>query len=246
MSTLTGKIALVTGASKGIGAGIAKQLGAAGATVIVNYASSKEGADKVVAAITAAGGKASAIQGDFARLEDITRVYAQIKQDHGHLDVLVNNAGIYQMLPLEAITPESFNKQFGVNVFGLLFSTKAAVEIFNPAGGSVINIGSVVGEMPVATASIYSGTKGAVNAITISLSKELGPRKIRVNALNPGMVETEGAADFAGWFEEESKKTPLGRVGQPDDIGKVAAFLASDASYWLTGQLINAAGGQTM
>jgi 3-oxoacyl-[acyl-carrier protein] reductase len=250
MSTLSSKIALVTGASKGIGAGIAKHLAAAGATVVVNYATSKEGAEKTVAEITAAGGKAWAIQGDFSKPDDITRTFAEIKQKHGKLDTLVNNAGVYGFLPLEQTTPEEFHRQFNLNVLGLLLATREAISLIGPEGGSIINIGSIVGAMSVPGASIYSATKGAVNSITLSLSKELGPKDIRVNALNPGLVETEGvhAAGFIGSdFEKETvKQTPLGRLGQPSDIGKVAVFLASDDSFWVTGQLLNAAGGSTM
>ena len=247
MSKLTGKIALVTGASKGIGAGIAKSLGAEGATVIVNYASSKAGAEKTVAEIVQAGGKAWEVQGDFSRPEDITRVFAEIKAKEGKLDVLVNNAGVYGFLTLEQTTPEEFHRMFDLNVLGLLLATKAAVPLMG-SGGSVINVGSIVGEMATAGASIYCATKGAVNSISVSLSKELGPHKIRVNALNPGLVATEGTAGFSGSEFEQGvvKITPLGRVGQPDDIGKVAVFLASDDSYWVTGSLLNAGGGATM
>lgn len=250
MSKLTGKVALVTGASKGIGAAIAKSLGAEGATVVVNYSTSKAGADKTVSAIEAAGGKAFAAQGDFSKPEEVAKTFAEIKSKYGKLDVLVNNAGVYGFLPLEQTTPEEFHRQFNLNVLGLLLATKEAAALIGPEGGSVINIGSVVGQMSQPGASIYSATKGAVNSITISLSKELGPRKIRVNALNPGLVETEGvhAAGFMGTpFEQEiAKNTPLGRIGQPDDIGRVAAFLASDDSYWVNGQLLNVSGGQTM
>jgi 3-oxoacyl-[acyl-carrier protein] reductase len=247
---LFNKIALVTGASKGIGASIAKHLGAEGATVVVNYASSKSGAEKTVAEIEAAGGAAWALQGDFSKPEEITRAFAEIKDKHGRLDILVNNAGVYGFVPLEQTTPEEFHRQFNLNVLGLLLATKEAAALIGPEGGSVINIGSVVGQMAAPGGSIYSATKGAVNSITVSLSKELGPRKIRVNALNPGMVETEGAhtAGFIGSpFEEGvTRNTPLGRIGQPEDIGKVAVFLASDDAYWVDGQLLNVSGGQTM
>ena len=248
MSTLTNKIALVTGASKGIGAAIARQLAAAGATVVVNYASSKSGADKTVADIVAAGGKASAVQGDFSKPEDITRVYGEIKQQFGKLDVLVNNAGIYRFGAIDAITPEDFHQQFNLNVLGLLLSTQAAVALIGPEGGSIINIGSVVATMSPAYGSIYSATKGAVDSITTSLSKELGARKIRVNALNPGLVETEGTTSMGileGELHEAALKGPLGRIGQPNDIGKIAVFLASDDSFWVNGQHILAAGGYT-
>ncbi len=247
---LANKIALVTGASKGIGASIAKHLGAAGATVVVNYASSKSGADKTIAEIEAAGGTAWAVQGDFSKPEEITRTFAEIKAKHGKLDVLVNNAGVYGFVPLEQTTPEEFHRQFNLNVLGLLLSTKAAVALIGPEGGSVINVGSIVGQMASPNASIYAATKGAVNSITVSLSKELGPRKIRVNALNPGLVETEGAQSLGilgSPFEQEIVKiTPLGRVGQPEDIGKVAVFLASDDSYWINGELLSVGGGATM
>lgn len=247
---LSNKIALVTGASKGIGASIAKHLGASGATVVVNYVSSKAGADKTVAEIEAAGGTAWAVQGDFSKPEEITRVFSEIKQMHGKLDVLVNNAGVFGFVPLEHTTSEEFHRQFNLNVLGLLLATKEAVALIGPEGGSVINIGSLSGQIATPGLSIYSATKGAVNSITVSLSKELGPRKIRVNALNPGLVETEGvhsAGFMATPFEEEVvKTTPLGRIGQPQDIGKVAAFLASDDAYWVNGQLLNVSGGATM
>ena len=250
MSKLTGKIAVVTGASKGIGAAIAAELGAAGATVVVNYSSSKAGADKVVSTIEAAGGKAVAIQGDFSKPEDITRVFGEIKQKYGKLDVLVNNAGIYKFSPVDQITTEDFHSLFNLNVLGLLLATKEAVALIGPEGGSIINIGSVVSEMAPAASTIYSATKGAVDSATIALSKELGARRIRVNALNPGMIETEGThtAGFIGSdFEKQlSTTTPLGRIGQPQDIAKVALFLASDDSYWVNGQRLQVAGGMTM
>ena len=246
MSTLDSKIALVTGASKGIGASIAQHLAAAGATVVVNYSSSKEGADKTVATIVTAGGKATAIQGDFSKSEDITRVFGQIAKDHGKLDILVNNAAVYGFGPLEAITAEEFHRQFNLNVLGLILSTQAAAKLIGPDGGSIINISSLVSSMAVAQSSIYSGTKGAVDSITIALSKELGPRKIRVNSLSPGPVTTEGAADFAPMFESMVGITPLGRIGKPEDIAKIAVFLASDDSFWITGAVVSAGGGITM
>jgi len=246
---LSNKIALVTGASKGIGASIAKQLGASGATVVVNYASSKAGADKTVAEIEAAGGTAWALQGDFTKPEEITRVFSEIRQKHGKLDVLVNNAGVFGYVPLEHTTPEEFHRQFNLNVLGLLLATKEAAALIGAEGGSVINIGSLSGQMATAGLSIYSATKGALNSITVSLSKELGPRRIRVNALNPGMVATEGlhSSDVmeTGFEEEVLKVTPLGRIGQPKDIGKSAVFLASDDASWITGQLLNVSGGAT-
>ena len=244
---LAGKTALVTGASKGIGAAIAKHLAAAGASVVVNYASSKAGADKIVAEIAAAGGKAIAIQGDVSKPEDITRFVAETKKAVGHLDILVNNAGVYEFAPLEAITPEHFHRQFNVNVLGLLLTTQAAVTLFPERGGSIINIGSVVSSLTPPASAVYTATKGAVDAITGVLAKELGARKIRVNALNPGIVETEGThtAGFIGSdFEKHAvTQTPLGRVGQPADIAKVAVFLASDESGWLTGEELRAGGG---
>jgi 3-oxoacyl-[acyl-carrier protein] reductase len=249
MSTLTGKIALVTGASRGIGAGIAKNLGAAGATVVVNYATSREGADRTVAEIVNSGGQAWAVQGDFSKPEEITRTFAEIEKKHGKLDVLVNNAGVASFGPLESVTAEEFHRLFNLNVLGLLLSTQAGARLMSE-GGSVINIGSLAGSMPAAHGSIYSATKSAVNNLSISLSKELGPKQIRVNALNPGLVVTEGlqAAGFMKGerYDQAVKGTPLGRVGRPDDIGKVAVFLASDESYWITGQLIQAAGGVTL
>ncbi len=249
MSKLTGKVAVVTGASKGIGASIAEHLAAEGASVVVNYASSKSGADAVVKRITDKGGKAVAVQADVSKPQDIARLFAETKKAYGKLDTLVNNAGIYEFAPLESVTPEHFHKQFNLNVLGLLLTTQEAVKHFNGNGGSIINIGSVAGAMPVATASVYSSTKAAVDAITISLSKELGPKKIRVNSLNPGMVETEGL-HTAGISESDFRKTiesqtPLGRIGQPQDIGRAAVFFASDDSAWLSGQVVFAAGGQT-
>ena len=244
---LAGKVALVTGASKGIGASIAVHLAAAGASVVVNYASSKAGADKVVAEITAAGGKAVAIQGDVAQPADITRLLAQTKAAFGHLDILVNNAGVYEFLPLEAITPEHFHRHFNVNVLGLLLTTQEAVKLVPASGGSVINIGSVVSSLTPPASAVYTATKGAVDALTGVLSKELGAKKIRVNALNPGVVETEGThtAGIIGTdFEKHTiSQTPLGRTGLPRDIAQIAVFLASDDSGWLTGELIRAGGG---
>jgi 3-oxoacyl-[acyl-carrier protein] reductase len=246
---LSNKIALVTGASKGIGASIAKHLGASGATVVVNYASSKAGAENTVAEIEAAGGDAWVVQGDLTKPEEIARVFWEVKQKHGKLDVLVNNAGVFGYVPLEHTTPEEFHRQFNLNVLGLLLATKEAVALIGPEGGSVINIGSLSGHMATSGLSIYSATKGALNSITVSLSKELGPRKIRVNAVNPGMVATEGLHSSGvteNNFEEEVLKvTPLGRIGQPDDIGKTAVFLASDDASWITGQLLNVSGGAT-
>ncbi len=244
---LAGKTALVTGASKGIGASIAKHLAAAGASVVVNYASSKSGADKVVSEITAAGGKAVAIQGDVSKPADITRLLAETKAAYGRLDILVNNAGVYEFAPLEAVTPELFHRQFDINVLGLLLTTQAAVPLFPATGGSVINISSIVGKNAIAGSSVYSATKAAVDSITRVLSTELGAKKIRVNSINPGMVETEGV-HTAGFAESDFRKkieadTPLGRIGQPTDIAPAAVFLASDDSVWLSGESIVIAGG---
>lgn len=250
MSTqkLAGKVALVTGASKGIGASIAQHLAAAGASVVVNYASSKAGADKVVAAITAAGGKAFAAQGDVANPADITRLLEETKRAFGgRLDILVNNAGVYEFSPLETVTPEHFHRQFNINVLGLLLTTQAAVALFPETGGSVINISSVVSKSAIPGSSVYSATKASVDAITRVLSVELGAKKIRVNSINPGMVETEGV-HTAGFAEGDLRKkveaeTPLGRIGQPDDIADPVVFLASDDSRWVNGETIYVAGG---
>jgi 3-oxoacyl-[acyl-carrier protein] reductase len=247
MSRLSGKVAVVTGASKGIGASIAKAFAAEGASVVVNYASSKEGADKVVAEIAAKGGKAIAVQGDVAKAADVQQIFAEAKKAYGQLDILVNNAGVYQMAPLEAITEKDFHRQFDTNVLGLLLATQEAAKHFNGNGGSVINIGSVVSRITPPNSAVYTATKGAVDAITGVLSRELGPKKIRVNALNPGMVETEGAhtAGIIGseFQSQVEAQTPLGRIGQPGDIASIAVFLASDDSAWLTGEQLLAGGG---
>jgi 3-oxoacyl-[acyl-carrier protein] reductase len=250
MNKLAGKVAVVTGASKGIGASIAEHLAAAGASVVVNYSSSKAGADAVVEKIKGKGGKAVAVQGNVARQEDIARLFQETVKAYGKVDILVNNAGIYEFKPLEAITPEHFYSQFDLNVLGLLLTTQEAVKHFGPNGGSILNIGSIVGPMPAPMASVYSATKAAVDAITVSLSRELGPKKIRVNSLNPGMVDTEGYRS-AGLAESEERKfveagTPLGRIAQPEDIGKAVVFFASDDSGWITGQIVIAAGGFRM
>ncbi|HMF76469.1 MAG TPA: glucose 1-dehydrogenase [Bryobacteraceae bacterium] len=248
MSKLTGKVAIVTGASKGIGAAIAEHLAAEDASVIVNYASSKAGADAVVKRITEKGGKAISLQADVSKPQDIERLFAGTKTAYGKLDVLVNNAGIYEFAPLESITAEHFHKQFDLNVLGLLLTTQAAIKFFGPEGGSIINISSIVGPMPTENGSVYSATKAAVDALTVSLSKELGPKKIRVNSLNPGMVETEGLHS-GGIAESDFRKkleslTPLGRIAQPEDIARAAVFFASDDSGWVTGQILIIAGGQ--
>ena len=246
MSRLSGKAAVVTGASKGIGAGIAKALAAEGAAVVVNYASSKEGAEKVVAEIRAKGGKAVAVQGDVAKTADVKKIFAEAKHAFGRLDILVNNAGVYNLLPLEALSEEEFHRHFNTNVLGLLLATQEAVNHFDD-GGSVINIGSAVTELNPPNSVVYTATKGAVDAVTRVLAKELGPRKIRVNSINPGVVETEGtnAAGFVGSeFEKQIiAQTPLGRIGQPDDIAPVAVFLASDDLRWVTGDMLVVSGG---
>ena len=246
MSTLTGKVAVVTGASKGIGAGIAKALGAAGASVVVNYASSKAGAEVVVEAIVKAGGKAVAVNGDVSKPAEAQAIIDAAVENYGKLDVLVNNSGVYEFGPIDVITPEHFHKQFDINVLGILLVTQAAVKHLG-TGGSIINIGSVVSRITPAGSSVYSATKGAVDALTGVLSKELGSKGIRVNALNPGLIETEGthSAGFIGSdFDKEHVATvPLGRTGQPSDIADIAVFLASDQAGWLTGELITAGGG---
>lgn len=244
---LTGKVAVVTGASKGIGAAIATALASEGAAVVVNYSSSKSGADKVVAEITGNGGKAIAVQADLAKSADIQSLFAEAKKSFGRIDILVNNAGIYEFSPLENLTEEHFHKQFNLNVLGLLLATRAAGQHFDSAGGSIINISSVVSTLGFPNASVYSGTKGAVDSITRSLAKELGPRGIRINAINPGMVETEGTHS-AGIAESEMRKqveaqTPLGRIGRPQDIAGAAVFLASSDSSWITGETFVISGG---
>ena len=246
MSKFNGKVAVVTGASKGIGAAIAKSLAAEGASVVVNYASSKEGAEKVVASITAEGGKAVAVKGDVSKVEGAQAIIDAAIKNYGRLDVLVNNSGVYDFAPIEQVTEEHYRKIFDVNVLGVLLTTQAAVKHLGE-GGSIINIGSLVSRIVPPNSSVYSGTKAAVDAITGVLSRELGGRKIRVNALNPGLIETEGthSAGFIGSdFEKDAvAQTPLGRRGQPKDIASIAVFLASDDSAWLTGEQIFAGGG---
>ena len=246
MSKLAGKVAVVTGASKGIGAAIAKSLAAEGASVVVNYASSKAGAATVVEAITAAGGKAVAVKGDVSKAADAQGLVDAAVKQYGRLDILVNNSGVYEFSPLEEITEEHYHKQFNVNVLGLLLTTQAAAKHMNE-GGSVINIGSLVTRLLPPGSAVYTATKGAVDAITGVLAQELGARKIRVNALNPGMVETEGthAAGFIGsdFNQHAVSQTPLGRIGQPDDIASIAVFLASNESFWLSGEKLFAGGG---
>ena len=244
---LAGKVAIVTGASKGIGAAIARNLADEGAAVVVNYASSKAGADRVVAQIAEKGGKAVAVQADIAKQADIQHLFAEAKKAFGKLDVLVNNAGVYEFAPLENVTPEQFHKMFDLNVLGLILATQEAVKHFGPEGGSIINISSVAATAAPPTTSVYSGTKAAVDAVTRSLAKELGPRKIRVNAVNPGMVETEGVhaagladSDFRNQVEAQ---TPLGRIGQPEDIAPAVVFLASPEAGWITGETLHISGG---
>jgi len=244
---LSGKVAVVTGASKGIGASIALHLAAEGAAVVVNYSSSKEAADRVVGQIADRGGRAIAVQANVAKEADIRRLFAETSQAFGRLDILVNNAGIYEFAPLENVTAEHFHKQFDLNVLGLILASQEAVKHFGPAGGVIINISSVVATAALPGASVYSATKAAVDAVTRSLAKELGPRKIRVNAINPGMVETEGmrAAGIAesDFRKETEAQTPLGRIGQPQDIAPAAVFLASADSGWITGETLHIAGG---
>jgi 3-oxoacyl-[acyl-carrier protein] reductase len=245
---LANKVAIVTGASKGIGAAIAKLYAAEGATVVVNYSSSKSGAEQVVSEITAAGGKAIAVQADMSKQADITRLFSHTIDAFGKVDILVNNAGIYEFAPLENVTEEHFHKQFNLNVLGLILSTQEAVKHFGDKGGSIVNISSLVsGTYAMATASVYSATKAAVDAVTRSLSKELGPRKIRVNAINPGLVATEGVQTLGiheGEFREQlESQTPLGRIGQVKDIAPAALFFASDDAAWITGETLYIAGG---
>jgi 3-oxoacyl-[acyl-carrier protein] reductase len=247
MSKLEGKVAIVTGASKGIGASIAKHLATAGASVVVNYASSKEGADHVVADIERDGGKAIAVQANVANQADIQRLFSETKKAFGNLDILVNNAGIYEFAPIEDVTAEHFHKMFDLNVLGLILASQEAVKHFGPAGGNIINISSVAATTAPPATSVYSATKAAVDAVTRSLAQELGPRNIRVNSINPGMVETEGVhtagiadSDFRNQVESQ---TPLGRIGQPQDIAPAAVFLASSDSAWITGETFYISGG---
>ena len=247
MSKLGTKVAVVTGASKGIGASIAKHLAAEGAAVVVNYSSSKAGADRVVAEITAKGGRAVSVQANVARQADIHRLFAEAKKAFGQIDILVNNAGVYEFAPIEAVTAEHFHKMFDLNVLGLILASQEAIKYFGPEGGSIVNISSVASTLAPPNASVYSATKAAVDAVTRSLAKELGPRKIRVNSINPGMVETEGV-HAAGFADSEMRKqteatTPLGRIGQPDDIAPAVVFLASPESSWITGETLYISGG---
>jgi 3-oxoacyl-[acyl-carrier protein] reductase len=247
MSKLKNKVAIVTGASKGIGAGIAKAYGTAGASVVVNYSTDKEGADRVVNEITANGGRALAVQGSVAVAADIKRLFAETKSAFGQVDILVNNAGVFKFEPLETVTEEEFHRQFNINVLGTLLATQQAVHDFGDNGGSIINLSSVVSDNPIANSVVYSATKGAVDTIAVALSKELGNKKIRFNTIAPGGVETEGTHSV-GIIGSDFEKlliagTPLGRIGQPEDIAKVAVFLASDDAEWVNGERISVSGG---
>jgi 3-oxoacyl-[acyl-carrier protein] reductase len=244
---LAGKVAVVTGASKGIGAAIAKHLAAEGAKVVVNYSSSKEGADRVVAEIIKREGNAIAVQANVAKQAEILRLFAETKKAFGKVDILVNNAGVYEFSPLEAITAEHYHKQFDLNVLGLILTTQEAVKHMGPEGGSIVNVSSIAATLAPPTTAVYSATKAAVNAITRSLGQELGPRKIRVNSVNPGMVETEGLHS-AGISESDFRKqteaqTPLGRIGQPEDIANAVVYFASSDSAWITGESLYITGG---
>lgn len=247
MGKLANKVAIVTGASKGIGAGIAKALAAEGASVVVNYASSKDGADRVVKEIAGNGGKAVAVQGDVAKAADVERIFTETKKAFGKVDVLVNNAGVYQFQPLEDVTEQEFHRIFNTNVLGLILATREAAKYFNGNGGSVINIGSVVSRITPPSSVVYTATKGAVDAVTGVLARELGPRKIRVNSINPGLVRTEGTQSQGiadSDFEKQTvAQTPLGRAGEPEDIAPIAVFLASDDSRWVTGETLLGSGG---
>jgi 3-oxoacyl-[acyl-carrier protein] reductase len=247
MRKLEGKVAVVTGASKGIGASIARHLAAEGAAVVVDYVSSRADAERVVAEITRAGGRAIAVQADVARPADVTRLFAEAAKAFGRVDVLVNNAGVYEFRPLGDITEEHFHKLFDLNVLGLLLASREAVRHFGIEGGSIVNISSIASTLSPADASVYSGTKAAVDAVTRSLAKELGPRNFRVNAVNPGMVETEGVhaagLDQSDFRKQVEAKTPLGRIGQPRDVAPTVVFLASEDSGWMTGESLVIAGG---
>ncbi len=245
MAKLDGKVAVVTGASKGIGAGIAKALGAEGASVIVNYASDKAGAEKTVQAITSAGGKAVAVQGSVDKTADVERIFEETKKAFGPTDVLVNNAGVYAFAPLDEITEDHFHKHFNINVLGVLLASQAAARHFGERGGSIINIGSIVSDSQNPGATVYSATKGALDTLTSVLAKELGPKKIRVNSVNPGFTSTEGNAHMRGGEMEDGivKQTPLSRMGEPDDIADAVTFFASEDARWITGEKIRVSGG---
>jgi len=247
MNRLSNRVAVITGSSKGIGAGIAKGLAAEGAAVVVNYSSSKADAERVVAEIKEKGGKAIAVQGSVAKAKDVERIFAETMKAFGRLDILVNNAGVYEFAPIEQVTEEQFHRLFDTNVLGLILATREATKYFSSDGGAVINIGSVASSLTPATTTVYTATKSAVDAVTRTLAKELGPKKIRVNSINPGMVETEGThtagiigSDFQKSFQAQ---TPLGRIAQPNDIAPIAVFLASTDSGWLTGETLLASGG---
>src|SRR5215471_4766263 len=247
MAGLAGKVAVVTGASKGIGAGIARALAKAGAAVVVNYASSQDGADRVVQEIKQSGGKAIAVRGDVGKAADVKTLFEETKKAFGSLDILVNNAGVYGFLPLESVSEQEFHREFNTNVLGLILATREAVKYFGAQGGSVINVGSVASTLTPPNSVVYTATKGAVDAVTRVLARGLGPKKIRVNSINPGGVETEGThrtgvvgSDFQ---KQMVAQTPLGRFGQPEDIAPIAVFLASKASGWLTGEVLRASGG---
>jgi 3-oxoacyl-[acyl-carrier protein] reductase len=247
MKKLQDKVAIVTGASKGIGASIARHLAGEGAAVVVNYASSRADADRVVVNITRNGGQAIAVQANVAKQADVDRLFAETKKAFGGLDILINNAGVYEFAPLEDVTEEKFHKMFDINVLGVLLASKAAARYFGDAGGSIVNISSLASTLAPATSAVYSGSKAAVDAVTRALASELGARNIRVNAINPGTVETEGvhAAGFmeSDFLKDAVAKTPLGRLGQPDDIARVAVFLASSDAGWITGETLLATGG---
>jgi 3-oxoacyl-[acyl-carrier protein] reductase len=250
MDRLKGKVAVVTGASKGLGAAIAKYFAAEGAAVVVNYASSKADADRVVSEITAKGGKAIAVKGNVGKREEVEALFAEADKAFGRLDILVNNAGVYEFLPLESITDEHFHRMFDLNVLGLITATQEAAKRFNEKGGSIINVSSIVSLTPQPSGSVYAATKGAVDAVTVSLAKELGARKIRVNTIHPGLIPTEGVqanVESGGYAEERMKKliaiTPLGRLGTPEDIAHAAVYLAADESAFMTGEGIVLAGG---
>ena len=247
MGKLKGKTAVVTGAAKGIGAGIAKALGAEGAAVVVNYATDRAGAERVVSEIVAKDGRAVAVQGDVSKAADVRRLFEETKKAFGPVDILVNNAGVYAFEPIDSVSEEQFHRQFNTNVLGPVLTIREALKYLRPAGASIMNVSSIASRFPLPTASVYSATKGALDSLTLVLAAELGPRKIRVNNLSPGVVETEGtvAMGFIGSDGQKqlAARTPLGRHGQPDDIAKVAVFLASDDSAWLTGENLAASGG---
>ena len=247
MSKLHNKVAVVTGASKGIGAAIATHFAAEGAKVVINYASSQDGAERVVHAITQAGGTALAVQGDVSNPADVTRLFAQTHQAFGTVDILVNNAGVYLYEPIEEVSPVTFHQQFNLNVLGSILTIQESLKLFGASGGTILNIGSAASKMPMATGSVYSASKAALDALTISLSKEFSGRNIRINSLLPGSVETEGTHSSGVMGSDFEKtliaQTPLGRIGQPGDIAQVAVFLASDAAAWITGENLSVSGG---